>query len=146
MEKLGNIIRGHEIFALDPRWTALDAARYMTEKRIGAAAVLDGGKLVGVFSERDLMTRVVAAGLPADQTPVADVMARNPVTAHPEERPEVGLRRMIETGCRHLPIVKDGALLGLISVRDLIQAELDERDQEIRLSNEYLSGPLPRII
>jgi CBS domain-containing protein len=146
MEKLRSIIRGRDTFALDQNWTVLEAARYMAEKGIGAAPVLDGDCVVGVFSERDLMKRVVVAGLPADRTTVAEVMTRQIVVGHPEENMETGLRRMQQAGCRHLPIVQDQHLLGFISLRDIMQIEIDEKDEEIKLMNEYVTGPLPRAI
>jgi CBS domain-containing protein len=138
MNKLHSIIRGREVYTLNHDWTVLEAARYMAEKRVGAAAVVDGGQVVGVFSERDLMTRVVVAGRSADSTLIAEVMTRDIVTASPDDTEEEGVRKMQQANCRHLPIIQDGHLLGFISMRDLLQVEIEERDQEIKLMNEYL--------
>ena len=79
MNTLHSIVRGRPLYSLHQHWTVLEAARYMTEKKIGAAAVVDGNRVVGVFSERDLMTRVVVAGRQADQLCVSDVMTREVV-------------------------------------------------------------------
>lgn len=138
MNKLHTIIRGREVFSLKHEWTVMEAARYMAEKRIGAAAVLDGDRVVGVFSERDLMTRVVVAGKQPDKTLVSEVMTRDIVVGYPDETLEDGLLKMQQAKCRHLPIISDGRLLNFISMRDLLQVEIEERDEEIKLMNEYL--------
>jgi CBS domain-containing protein len=118
----------------------LEAARYMTEKQIGAAAVVDGDRIVGVFSERDLMTRVIVAGRMAEQTRVAEVMTRDVVACTPEETHAAGLRRMQMAKCRHLPIVQDEQLLGFVSLRDLMQIEIEEKDEELRHINAYVQS------
>jgi len=138
MNKLLSIICGREVYALRHDWTVLEAVRYMTEKRVGAAAVLNGEAVVGVFSERDLMTRVVAAGIAADKTRVSDVMTRNIVSCDPEETLEEGLQKMQQAKCRHLPIIEKGRLINFVSMRDLMQVEIEEMDLEIKLMNEYL--------
>ena len=138
MNRLYSIVREREAYTLNQNWTVLEAARYMAEKRIGAAAVLDGDCVVGVFSERDLMTRVVVPGRQADQTRVAEVMTREIVIGHPEESYEQGLQRMQQAKCRHLPIVEDGRFLGFISLRDLLQVEIEEKDEELKHMNDYI--------
>jgi CBS domain-containing protein len=138
MNKLHSIIRGREVYSIQHGWTVMEAARYMSEKRIGAAVVLDGDLVVGVFSERDLMTRVVVAGRQAEKTLVSDVMTRDIVVGYPDETLEEGLLKMQQARCRHLPIIRDGRLLNFISMRDLLQVEIEERDEEIKLMNEYL--------
>src|SRR5262249_37886010 len=138
MNKLHSIIREREVYAVRHNWTVLEAARYMAEKRIGAAAVLDGESVVGIFSERDLMTRVVVAGIEADKTLVSEVMTSNIVVSDPDETLEEGLLKMQQAKCRHLPIIKNGRLVNFISMRDLLQVEIEELDQEIKLMNEYL--------
>ncbi len=143
MNKLGSIIRGREVYTLNPNWTVLEAARYMAERRIGAAAVLDGDRVVGVFSERDLMTRVVVAGRDASQTSVSEVMTRDIVVGHPEHTYEEGIALMQKARCRHLPIVQEGRLLGFISLRDLLQGEIEEKDEEIKFMNAYLHSVPP---
>lgn len=138
LSKLSSIIRGRETFTISKDWTVLQAAQYMAEKRVGAVPVVDGERLVGVFSERDLMTRVVVAGRSADQTQVSEVMTSNIVIGHPEDSEEAGIQRMQQAKCRHLPIVQDGQLLGFISLRDLLQDEIEQMNEEIKLMNEYI--------
>ncbi len=145
MNKLHSIIRGRDVYALNHDWTALEAARYMAEKRVGAAAVLDGDQVVGVFSERDLMTRVVVAGRTASDTLLSEVMTRDIVTGSPDDTEAEGIRKMQQARCRHLPVIQDGRLLGFISMRDLLQVEIEERDEEIKLMNEYLHS-IPAVV
>ena len=138
MNKLYSIIRGRDVFAIHHNWTVLRAAQYMAVKRVGAAAVLNGQRVVGVFSERDLMIRVVVVGRSPATTLVSEVMTRDFVFGSPSDTEEEGLRKMQQAQCRHLPVIQDGRLLGFISMRDLLQAEVEERDQEIKLMHEYL--------
>ena len=138
MNRLHSIIGGREVFAIHHNWTVLEAARYMADKRVGAAAVLNDERVVGVFSERDLMARVVAAGRSPGDTLVSEVMTRDIVVGYPNDTEEEGVRKMQQAKCRHLPVIQDGVLLGFISMRDLMQVEIEERDQEIKLMNEYL--------
>jgi len=140
MNNLNSIIHGREAYTLNQEMTVLEAARYMAEKRVGAVPVVDGDLLVGVFSERDLMTRVLVAGRAPDQTYVSEVMTRDLVVGRPEESYEEGKRRMQQAKCRHLPIVQEGHLLGFISLRDLMQIEIDEKSEELKLMNEYIAG------
>lgn len=138
MNRLHSIIGGRDVFAINANWTVLEAARYMADKRVGAAAVLNGGRVVGVFSERDLMTRVVVPGRSAANTLVSEVMTRDIVVGYPNDTEEEAMLKMQQAKCRHLPVIQDDVLLGFISMRDLLQVEIEERDQEIKLMNEYL--------
>ena len=136
--RLGSIIQGRETYTIDKDMTVLEAARYMAEKRVGAVPVLSANRLVGVFSERDLMVRVVVAGLTASSTYVSEVMTREVAVGRPGESYEEGMRRMQQAKCRHLPICDGDRLLGFISLRDLLQVEIDEKLEEIKIMNEYI--------
>ena len=138
MSTLKSIIYGRPTYTIDKDMTVLEAIQYMADKRVGAIAVIDGSRLVGVFSERDLMIRVVVAGRAADKTYVSEVMTRDVTFGHPDETYEEGMVRMQKAKCRHLPIVKDGSLLGFISLRDLMQVDIDKKTEEIKLMNEYI--------
>jgi CBS domain-containing protein len=135
---IGSIVEGRDTYYLDGGVSVRDASRYMTERRVGAVAVLDGDRLVGIVSERDIMGRVVAAGRDLDQTRVGDVMTRELVVAHAADTHEDGLRMMKQAGCRHLPVVEGDRLIGMISQRDLLQIDISEKDEEIRWLNAYI--------
>jgi CBS domain-containing protein len=133
------VIRSRGIVSARPHESALDAARRMNEAHVGALVVLDGDVLVGIFSERDLMTRVVVAGREPGQTPVSAVMTREVVTAELEDRVDACEEKMRRAGCRHLPVLARGRVVGMISMRDLLRDELEEERHEIRELRAYLS-------
>jgi CBS domain-containing protein len=138
MKTIGGLVTGRDVYHVDTARTVREVARYMTERRIGAVAVLDGTRLVGILSERDIMGRVVAPSLDPDATRVAEVMTRDLVVAHSGDSHEDGLRKMKQAGCRHLPVVDAGRLIGMVSQRDLLQVDLTEKDEEIRWLNAYI--------
>ena len=139
MKTIGALLAGRqELFHLAPEQSVREAARYMTDRRVGAVCVLDGSRLVGVLSERDIMGRVVARGLDPDRTRVKDVMTKDLVVAHVPDSHEDGLRTMKQAGCRHLPVVEGDRLVGMVSQRDLLQVDLTEKDEEIRWLNAYI--------
>ena len=135
---IGSLVAGRETYHLDAELSVRDASRYMTERRVGAVAVLEGDRLSGIVSERDIMSRVVAAGRDLDKTRVRDVMTRDLVVAHIGDSHEDGLRMMKQAGCRHLPVVQADRLVGMVSQRDLLQIDLSEKDEEIRWLNAYI--------
>lgn len=103
-----------------PNSTVADAAALMRQKKVGCLLVCDGPKLVGIFTERDLMRRVLAAGLPMT-TPVGEVMTADPVVVEPKESVRAAVRRMEEGGYRHLPVVDDaGRPVGILSVKRIV--------------------------
>jgi CBS domain-containing protein len=138
MKTIGGLVAGREIFHVSSDQSVRDAARYMTDRRVGAVSVLDGTRLVGILSERDVMGRVVARQLDPDRTQVAEVMTKDLVVAQGDESHEEGLRRMKQAGCRHLPVVDGDRLVGMVSQRDLLQIDLSEKDEEIRWLNAYI--------
>jgi CBS domain-containing protein len=138
MKTIGKVVAGREVYHTSVERTVRDAARYMTDRRVGAIAVLDGERLAGILSERDIMTRVVAKGLDPDRTRVGDVMTRDLVVGQADESHDDAARKMKQAGCRHLPVIQGDRLLGLVSLRDLLQIDLTEKDEEIRWLNAYI--------
>jgi CBS domain-containing protein len=123
MKQIGELIEGQTLTVIEPGWTVRTAAQRMSERNIGAVAVVDAGTLAGVFSERDIMTRVVAKGLNPDDTSVDTVMTKEIVVADPGENVDSALAKMHSIGSRHLPVVHDGKLVGMISIRDLLEVD-----------------------
>jgi CBS domain-containing protein len=130
MKQIAEIIQGQALAIAQSDENVRAVARRMSERNIGAVAVLEGGALAGVFSERDVMSRVVAQGLNPDDTPVSKVMTKEIVVASPRENLDAALQKMHSVGSRHLPVVEDGKLVGMISIRDLL--ELDDQQQRAR--------------
>lgn len=123
MKQIADLIRGQILTVIEPASTVRNAAERMTERNIGAVAVVEAGSLAGVFSERDIMARVVAKGLNPDDTAVSSVMTRNLVVADPHENVDAALQKMHSIGSRHLPVVDNGKLVGMISIRDLLEVD-----------------------
>ncbi len=105
---------------LPPTASVKEAVKLMRDKNIGSVMVVEGGRLVGIFTERDLV-KLVAAGTGLEK-PIADVMTRNPVTVKPDDPLVVAVAKMVEHNIRHLPVVDEkGTPLGMLSVRDVIK-------------------------
>ena len=139
MKQIAELIEGHPLILAQSSDNVRDVARKMSERNIGAIAVLDSGKLVGIFSERDLMTRVVVPGLNPDDTPVSNVMTKALVAAKPEEEIGSALQKMQSLGCRHLPVVDEGNLIGMLSLRDLLKIDDDNNRARASFLSELVT-------
>jgi CBS domain-containing protein len=132
MTILRDIVNERKVYSVDATTTVLEAARFMKEHNIGALPVLRDGTLAGIFSERDIMNRVVAVGRTPGTTTVAEVMTANPRAVPVDETVEECLFIMREFGFRHLPIVDGNELKGLVSLRDILirhAADLQKQPQ-----------------
>ena len=125
-----DVVTNQQLLAL-PRTTLVRvAARAMRERRVGAVLVAAHSRLEGIFTERDMVSRVVAEGRDPDTTTLAEVMTANPDTAGPHDTALEALRRMHDGGYRHLPIVDRGRLVGIVSRRDFHGEEKARLDEE----------------
>jgi len=138
MKTIHHIIKDRDVYFVRKDQTVLEAVKYMAEKQVGAVAVLDGDRLMGVFSERDLMTRIVVQGKDPAKTLVGEVMSTNLVIAEPDESYESCLAKMKQARCRHLPVVSAGKLVGFLSQRALLETDIDEKNYEIKRLHEYI--------
>jgi len=138
MTKLRDIMLPGFVNAVQTGSTVAEAVRTMTDRNVGIVAVLDGDRLAGLVSERDVVRRVVAAGRDPSETRVEDIMTREIVYAGPDESYQNAVRLMDSASIRHLPVVEDGVLLSMISIRDLLRVELHASREEIRYLQEYL--------
>lgn len=135
-----DLISPQETYRADGQQSVLDVVQAMVERNIGAVPVLTDGLLVGIFSERDLMKRVVAEGRDPARTRVADVMTEDPLTIRPDENCETCMVLMRRHGFRHLPICDGKQLLGIISLRDILLHDLNEKDHEVRMMRAYIQA------
>jgi CBS domain-containing protein len=138
MHTLRHVIQRQKLVHAAPTATVLEVAELMSRARVGCIPVLAGEELAGVFSERDLMTRVVVEGKDPHATSVGSVMTREVVVAGLDDRVERCLDKMRSCGCRHLPVVADGRVIAMISMRDLMRDEIEEHVEEIRGLREYI--------
>jgi CBS domain-containing protein len=139
MRTIADILDERTLFHADSSQSVRDVAKQMSDLHIGAIAVLSDGKLVGIFSERDVLTRVVAEGRDPDGTPVSTVMTKELIAADPSEDVQSALQKMQERQCRHLPVVDAGNLVGMISIRDLLQIEAGASKERARFLSELVT-------
>ena len=147
MKTLGSIVSDskRDLYTVSADDSVENAARYMSERHIGAVTVVDGERVIGLFSERDLMNRIVAEGRDPRAVLVRDVMTTDLTTAGPKESYAEGLSKMQQARCRHLPILEGDSFIGLISLRDLLEVDADEKAEEIRMLNTYIHYVPPSI-
>ena len=138
MTTLRDIMRPGFLFALQRDATVKVATEVMTARNIGIVIVLEGDRLVGVVSERDVVRRVVNRGLDPARTPVGDVMTSQLVVGHPDDDYQSAMRKMDQANIRHLLVVDGQEMLSMISIRDLIRVDMEDKSEEIRYLREYL--------
>lgn len=138
MKSIRSIVGDRETVTVDSLTSVLDATRVMSERQIGAVPVVDGERLAGIFTERDVMARVVAETRDPRATPVGDVMSTGLVIADIAESCETCLGRMQQARVRHLIVLERGRLAGIVSLRDLLAADLDDKAEAITLLNAYV--------
>ncbi len=143
MPKVRDLLKrkGSDVVTIDLEATVLDAAKKMNERRIGAVVVMQDEKIVGIFTERDVMNRVVAPLRDPAATRVRDVMTAKVAFCTPETPLEECRTAMTRHKIRHLPVVEDNKLAGLLSSGDLLARELAAQDETIRYLHEYMQGP-----
>ena len=139
MKLIGEIIQGRTLVHAKPSDSVRDVARTMSDCNIGAIAVLDAGRLAGIFSERDVVTRIVAEGRNPDETRVDSVMTKDLFVAGPDDDINDALQKMHECNCRHLPVVHRGNLVGMISIRDLLKVDDDANRARATFLNELVT-------
>lgn len=134
--------KGGKVHGVSPSDSVIDAVNVMNEHRIGAVVVMSDGKPVGIFTERDVMCRILAAGRGTD-TSVSDVMTREPVFMTVDRTVQEAMAVMTEKRVRHMPILKEGALVGLVSIGDLTKWVTDDQEHELHDLYDYIAGRYP---
>jgi CBS domain-containing protein len=136
-----DVIRDREPYSMKATATVMEAAEFMARRRIGAVCVLDEeGKLIGVFSERDLLNRVVVPRRDPGSLRLSEVTSELRAVIRCDETPHQALDRMDEIGSRHLPVVDgDDRWVGMLSMRDLLRVEVSEQGDELKLLHDYIS-------
>jgi CBS domain-containing protein len=132
MDQVYEIVKDRRVYSIDANSTVLEAARFMMEHSIGALPVLRDGEIVGIFSERDIMNRVVAVGRMPGTTKISEVMTANPKAINVDETVDNCLFLMREFGFRHLPIIDGKQLKGLVSLRDILLRYVSQKEAEAR--------------
>lgn len=134
--------KGSTVWHVSPEATVFDAIQLMADKNIGALTVMSSGRLTGVFSERDYTRKIALAGKTSKQTLVKEIISTNVVTVAPDESVEECMRLMTEHRIRHLPVVQNDEVVGIVSIGDLVNWIISAQDAAIAQMESYISGGL----
>lgn len=132
--------KGSEVFDINPDNSVFEAIEKMADKNIGALVVVEDGKLVGIITERDYRNKVILKGRTSKTTKVSEIMSSNPVTVEPSDSVETCMALMTNRKFRHLPVLEEGRLCGVISIGDLVKAVISKQEVEIHNLRDYISG------
>ncbi len=133
-------LKGRAVHSVAPDAPVLEAIRTMAEKHVGALLVLEGGRLVGIVSERDYARKVVLKGRSSTNTPVRDIMSAPVLTIGPEGTVDDAMRLMTDHRIRHLPVVRESTVLGVVSIGDLVKSVIEEQRHTIEDLRSYIHG------
>ncbi len=133
-------VKGHDIWSIEPSASVYAAIKFMADKEVGALMVLESRKVVGIISERDYARKVILKGRSSNATQVEEIMTTRVVYAHPEQNVNECMALMTEKHIRHLPIMVEEKLLGVISIGDLVKSIIAEQQLTIEQLEQYISG------
>lgn len=132
--------KGHDVYSTTPDASVFDALKEMADRNVGALIVLDDGEVVGIFSERDYARKIILLGRSSRETPVRDIMTGRVVFARPDLKLDECLALMTDKRIRHLPVIDEGELVGVVSIGDLVKGIIDHQ----RFVIEQLEGYVTR--
>ncbi len=132
--------KGRHVIAVAPDATVLEAVKLMADAGVGSLVVLDEEKLCGIITERDYARKVIIKGRSSESTQVAEIMSTNVFTTSSDQTVTECMERMSANSIRHLPVVEDNRVIGMISMRDLVQAIIADQQEEIEQLEHYISG------
>ena len=132
--------KGHSVETIAPQATVFDALQRMSSKELGALVVLEDGQICGLVSERDYARKVILLGRASRDTQIADIMTRQVQTVRPDQKVGDCMVLMTEGRFRHLPVLEDGRLVGIISIGDVVKAIMEEQQLTIEQLETYITG------
>ncbi len=132
--------KGDEVITIGRNASVFDAIKLMADRAVGSLLVMDGNALVGIVTERDYARKVILKGRASDSTEVGDIMTTDLVTTSASQTVRDCMTLMTEERIRHLPVVEDGQVIGLISIGDLVNAIISDQQEEIEQLGQYISG------
>ena len=132
--------KGRQIIAIAPDASVYDAIKLMADETVGSLLVMKGDDLLGIITERDYARKVIIKNRSSETTQVAEIMSTDIVTASSSETVDECMAVMTRRSVRHLPVVDDGKVIGVISMRDLVQAIIADQQEEIEQLESYISG------
>jgi signal-transduction protein with cAMP-binding, CBS, and nucleotidyltransferase domain len=140
MSRVMDIVSNRELYFVEPQQSVADVARRMAELHVGAILVMQSGEVKGIFSERDFLVRVVVERRHPDQTAVADVMTCHVVSIDESAGMEDAMETMRVHNCRHLPVTREGRVVAFLSMRDLMNFALEQKNEELHHMRAYIHG------
>lgn len=135
--------KGHNIHHVAPDASIMQAIDKMNQEHVGSLLIIDHEKVVGIFTERDVLTRVFGSAHDPADTPVSEVMTLNPISVGPEVTVEEAMGIVSEKRCRHLPVEDEGKVIGLVSIGDLTRRVADLQKEHIEHLTKYITGQYP---
>ena len=132
------------VVTIKPSATVYEAIGRMVEHGIGSVVVVDGSELVGIFTERDYLRRIVLQGRTSKTTDVSEVMTSDLIVVAPQHTVEEAMSLMSDNRCRHMPVVSKGDLVGMLSMGDCVRQVIEDREIEIRSLTDYIVGTYPK--
>lgn len=135
--------KGSQVYSISPHATVYEALEKLAEKNVGALVVMDGTALVGIISERDYVRKVILKGYSSRELKVSEIMSSPAITANPKTTIDECMQRMTDKRCRHLPVVEEGRLVGVVSIGDLVNWILTAQDERIHQLENYITGKYP---
>ena len=129
-----------EVYAVGPEAPVIDAIRLMALKGIGAVLVMDGARVAGILSERDYARKIVLEGRSSKDTPVRDIMTAEVITIGPDHGVDACMQMVTRERIRHLPVMDGDALVGIISIGDLVKAVIEDQQHELDQLQRYIAG------
>jgi CBS domain-containing protein len=136
-------LKGNTVYAVNPRATVYDAIARMTDCGVGALVVMDGDELVGIVSERDYTRKVILLGRASKETRVEEIMTAEVITVSPDTTLRACLSIVGQRGIRHLPVVHEGRVVGVLGVGDLVNAVLDQQAEQIQSLSSFIGSDYP---
>ena len=133
-------LKPSRVVSVRPDQSVLDAIKVLAQEDIGAAIVMSGGKIVGIFSERDYTRKIVLKGRSSDTTRVEEIMTPNVIVVNPRTKTRECMQLMSEKNIRHLPVVDNGTCIGMVSIRDIVSDIIADQDFTIEQLEHYISG------
>jgi CBS domain-containing protein len=133
-------VKGNAVWTIAPNASVFEALKLMADKNVGALLVLEGGELAGVISERDYARKVVLRGRSSVDTPVRDIMTADVISVRPDQTVEECMALMTDRRIRHLPVVADGRLIGVISIGDVVKSIITDQGFMIEQLTSYIVG------
>ena len=142
MKTVGDIIqtKGREVWTIPPETTVFDALKIMADKNVGALVVLDKAELAGILSERDYARKVILHGRSSRELQVREIMSTSVYSVSPKENIEDCMALFTNKRVRHLPVLQDGQLVGIISIGDVVKAVIAEQEYTIKHLENYITG------